>query len=602
MLKVIISILWAYLICLLLTICVTETQAQGAGSALDLDGNNDYVNCGDNASLYPTGSVTVEAWFKHTSEDGYIFSNWWGAGFRGINLGVYPLRDLQFTIGDNTTQDSADAGSKYNDGKWHHVVGVYDKTNLRLKIFIDGVLKQNKSTSITSINYSSNHSDYVTLGAVENGQIFGWGSYHLNGSIDEVRIWNVALDEATIRDWMHKKVTNSHPNWSNLVGYWRFDDGADPTDDYSDNNNTGDLVNGAIFVTSTAPVAGSSVEDKNDVRAIWSSNNSNASSIMTITDSDISGDNCIILGHNNAGLTVNLSDVPSGINRRLNRVWQLEEYGTLTGNILFDCIDLGIGNGNELRLLEDADGTFSNATIVIGSYSSPNFTVSGRNFAHTYYYTLASTSADNSLPVELRSFTAANSGDKVILRWRTETEVNNIGFTIYRSESKDSNYTKIAFVSGAGNSAMPTDYQFKDTKVEPGKTYYYCLEDIDITGERNKSDRLKVVVPKLKLASLGIIKKCALLQNFPNPFNPETWIPFQLAQNAPISINIYDTEGQLIRTIALGNQNAGVYTTKAKAAYWNGRDSFGEKVASGIYWYTLQAGEYRATRKMVIVR
>ncbi|MBC8233608.1 LamG domain-containing protein [bacterium] len=177
MLKVIIGILWAYLICLLLTIGVTATiQAQGAGSAVDLDGNNDYVNCGDNASLYPTVSVTVEAWFKHTGENGYIFSNWWGGGFRGINLGVYPSRNLRFTIGNNTSgQDSADAGSKYNDGIWHHVAGVYDKANLRLKIFIDGILKQNKSTSITSIAYGSNYSDYVTLGAVENGQVFWWG-------------------------------------------------------------------------------------------------------------------------------------------------------------------------------------------------------------------------------------------------------------------------------------------------------------------------------------------------------------------------------------------------------------------------------------------
>ena len=93
-----------------------------------------------------------------------------------------------------------------------------------------------------------------------------------------------------------------------------------------------------------------------------------------------------------------------------------------------------------------------------------------------------------------------------------------------------------------------------------------------------------------------------LLQNFPNPFNPETWIPFKLAQDTPVTINIYDTRGQLIRTIELGNKNAGVYTTKDKAAYWDGRDSLGEKVASGIYYYTLQAGEFRATRKMVIMK
>ena len=101
---------------------------------------------------------------------------------------------------------------------------------------------------------------------------------------------------------------------------------------------------------------------------------------------------------------------------------------------------------------------------------------------------------------------------------------------------------------------------------------------------------------------LSLPKKSALLQNYPNPFNPETWIPFQLAQNAPVTINIYDTKGQLIRTISLGNRNAGVYTTKDKAAYWDGRNSSGDKVSSGVYFYTLRAGEFRVTRKMVVVK
>jgi hypothetical protein len=93
-----------------------------------------------------------------------------------------------------------------------------------------------------------------------------------------------------------------------------------------------------------------------------------------------------------------------------------------------------------------------------------------------------------------------------------------------------------------------------------------------------------------------------LLQNYPNPFNPETWMPFELAQNVPVSISIYDTTGQLIRTISLGNRPAGIYTTRDRAAYWDGRDGLGEQVSSGLYFYTLQAGEFRATRKMAIVR
>ncbi len=93
-----------------------------------------------------------------------------------------------------------------------------------------------------------------------------------------------------------------------------------------------------------------------------------------------------------------------------------------------------------------------------------------------------------------------------------------------------------------------------------------------------------------------------LLQNYPNPFNPDTWIPFKLARNAPVTINIYDTKGQLLRTLHIGNKGAGIYVTKDRAVYWDGCDNLGEKVSSGVYYYTLQAGEFRATRKMLILK
>jgi len=93
-----------------------------------------------------------------------------------------------------------------------------------------------------------------------------------------------------------------------------------------------------------------------------------------------------------------------------------------------------------------------------------------------------------------------------------------------------------------------------------------------------------------------------LFQNFPNPFNPETWIPFQISADAPVTIRIYTAKGQLVRVLNLGPRKAGTNLTKNRAAYWDGRDSLGQPVASGVYFYTLQAGEFRATRKMVIVK
>ena len=92
----------------------------------------------------------------------------------------------------------------------------------------------------------------------------------------------------------------------------------------------------------------------------------------------------------------------------------------------------------------------------------------------------------------------------------------------------------------------------------------------------------------------------ALLSNYPNPFNPETWIPYQLSESADVTLTLYDIQGRVVRHLDLGHQRAGMYHTRSRAAYWDGRNAVGEPVASGIYFYVLKAGDFSATRKMLI--
>ena len=104
-------------------------------------------------------------------------------------------------------------------------------------------------------------------------------------------------------------------------------------------------------------------------------------------------------------------------------------------------------------------------------------------------------------------------------------------------------------------------------------------------------------------ARLSVVpEKTTLGQNFRNPFNPDTWIPYQLARDVNVTIRIYSIPGRLIRTLDLGRKPAGFYTTKDRAAYWDGRNEAGESVTSGIYFYQIQAGEFSATRKMTILK
>ena len=102
------------------------------------------------------------------------------------------------------------------------------------------------------------------------------------------------------------------------------------------------------------------------------------------------------------------------------------------------------------------------------------------------------------------------------------------------------------------------------------------------------------------LASLMIPQETALHANYPNPFNPETWIPYQLAAPSEVTLTIYDMNGGVVRHLEVGHQPAGLYQSRSRAAYWDGRNGHGESVASGLYFYTLRTGEFTGTRKMLI--
>ena len=95
-------------------------------------------------------------------------------------------------------------------------------------------------------------------------------------------------------------------------------------------------------------------------------------------------------------------------------------------------------------------------------------------------------------------------------------------------------------------------------------------------------------------------KETVLLTNYPNPFNPETWIPYRLADDASVRLTIYDSRGRVVRVLDVGHQPASFYESRVNAIYWDGRNASGEQVASGVYFYTLTTDEFSATRKMLI--
>jgi hypothetical protein len=153
-------------------------------------------------------------------------------------------------------------------------------------------------------------------------------------------------------------------------------------------------------------------------------------------------------------------------------------------------------------------------------------------------------------------------------------------------------------------SAVPTEYRSVLLTDTSTNAVINLREVSGYTYTPSSSDDrfFKLIISTALPEKYAVVTKPELLQNYPNPFNPETWIPFKISKATDVTIKIYNISGQLVRTLNLGHQESGSYFTKARAAYWNGRNEAGERVASGVYLYYIKAGSFSSTKKMVILK
>ena len=193
------------------------------------------------------------------------------------------------------------------------------------------------------------------------------------------------------------------------------------------------------------------------------------------------------------------------------------------------------------------------------------------------------TQIDTPLPIELNTFTYSVTGSNVTLAWSTESETNNSGFDVER-KALNSEWTKIGFVQGSGNSTVTRNYNYKDNNLATG-TYEYRIKQIDYNGNFNYYNLEGSV-------NIGAPRKFALTQNYPNPFNPVTKIKFEVPAAEFISLKIFDITGREIRTVVNEKLNAGVYE----------REFNGAELTSGIYFYRIEAGKFSDTKKMMLIK
>jgi hypothetical protein len=243
-------------------------------------------------------------------------------------------------------------------------------------------------------------------------------------------------------------------------------------------------------------------------------------------------------------------------------------------------------NGSAWSQLMDGDyngvpGTVWAAAVQTAAqkmFVGGNLIYAGPNGAN---YIAAFSDSENPLPVELTTFTAKALGNDVVLRWRTESEVNNAGFEIERGTTS---WKRIGFVQGFGNSASPHEYSFTEKNLMAGK-YKYRLKQIDNDGTFTYSKEIEVVINTIP-------NSYVLYQNYPNPFNPTTTITYQIPQAGLVTLKVYDAIGTEVATLVNQQREAGSYNITFNAS----------KLNSGVYFYTLRSGDFTATKKLILVK
>lgn len=290
--------------------------------------------------------------------------------------------------------------------------------------------------------------------------------------------------------------------------------------------------------------------------------------------------------------------LPPGINNAAEYFWVVTSDGIVftDGKISIPIADLnGVNDASKLRWLKRGNSgdpwTDFGGTVVGGNLES---TVAFSTFSE---FTVGSTDDSNPLPVELILFEGLNTEEGVILRWETATEVNNYGFEIERQvssiEYQDSSWVKLSFVQGHGTTNSPKEYLFTDSNLpDTGSTVSYRLKQIDNDGTFAYSKIVTVDLSSITSVEEEIPVEYSLAQNYPNPFNPTTTIEYSIPKSVLVSIKIYDLLGREVRTLVNEEKSAGRYEVSFD----------GSELSSGIYVYSLKAGDFNKTRKLLLLK
>jgi len=290
----------------------------------------------------------------------------------------------------------------------------------------------------------------------------------------------------------------------------------------------------------------------------------------------------------------------------IKRVYQITPSNSPSNATLvfhYDDSELTGQTESELELFKSSDGsTWAEQSASTINTTDNTITLTGIDAFS--YWTAAPSGTDASLPVELSSFTAESEHANIILKWSTESEIENLGFVIQRRDAnteaktdwtEQASYLADESLIGHGSTSARNEYAYTDKSVQAGMTYEYRLSDVDYKGQQTTHKPISILCrPEETDTNPGTFQLSSI---YPNPFNPSTTISFEMLQQAEMKIVIYNTLGHEVWATELGMTNPGSHEI-----LWSGVNRFGEDVSAGVYLISLQTPQTYAVERAILIK
>ena len=624
--------------CIIISIVSINTVEAQNSHSLNFNGQSDYIEVTDaSAMIANSDQISITGWVypRNTNSgwpdfDGFFgFRNELDADFYLLQLDNYKV-EARLRISLNDYFSIVTAPNSISTETWYHLALIYDGTNLIL--YINGI----EAGSTSASGQITNESVPLKVGRL----VFQTTNFDLDGQADEVGLWSVALTAEQIQNYMYADLTGEE----GLVGYWNFNEGSgDTANDASGNDNDG-LIYGANWSTNI-PFQGIYISDQQieedeelnmDLSYLGETMAFEAHSDTSAVSAVIDGQSLLLTPlpdwHGISTITVymtdenNLSDTTSFV----LTVSSVNDPPTIapvadvtmpedgTASVFLNVRDIDsddlIYNFYstppifEFTFIEDSlfispalnwNGQANLTVFVSDGEDSDNtslaITVTPVNDAPSEFELIS--------PTVLDTFQISTATDETIpFTWESSYDVDSdLTYKLIVTLDYPGNVYTQDYLNISDASTSISTYEYASFMTDFNLTLWNIDYVVEVSDEEftviSQAGEFVLNNTLLSTDSKIIPEVFALHQNYPNPFNPVTSLRYDLPEDGLVNITIYDMMGRIVKTLVNSSQTAGY-----KSISWNAANDRNESVSAGLYLYTIQAGEFRQTKKMVLLK